>query len=1565
MYNHLIPSNAKDKSKYNWIYTKNYMSYLTEKTALLLLTNAITLVTIAQSIAPVKAQSITPANDGTGTVVTSNGNQINISGGTLSKDGANLYQSFQKLGLDSNQIANFLSNPNIQNILGRVIGGSPSYINGLLQVIGGNSNLFLMNPAGIVFGANASLNVPSDFTATTANSIWLGANKFNAVGSNDYANLVGNPNGFGFSTFQTGSIVNFSTLAVNPGNNLNLIGGTVVSTGNLSAPGGNITVASVPGQNLLRISQPGHLLSLEVQSPSPTSATPVTLVDLLTGINGGNANSVTVNSNGQVALTGSGLTVNTGDVVAKNITAQSATLSANKNLTLVTSQLETTGNLNLLAKDTVRIRDSISNPFLAQTGRNLYIQGNQSIDILALNHPQTPFVSGGNLSLVSDGNISGDAHFYSGGQFFIRNLSGGSGNFLSYYDPIIKATGNVTFGNYTGVALKVETRGDIQGGNIRITGKDTSIAASDPDQNVLTTSSALILRAGLSSVTSPSNVPVANGGTNFTPTTPASSTGSIQVGNIDTSSTTVGETVGPITLFAKGDITTGTLNASASGGNAGNGGAISLTSTNGSINIGNNIDSSGTAVGGNISFTGPVNLAAGATNITTNNALVSFNSTVNGNSNLTVDSGTGKVSFEGIVGGITALGDLAVNSTGITKFGSSVKANSLTTNTGGTTEIGGDITTTGNQTYNDAVSLGTNTTLKGNQLTVSTVDGQNNNLTLDFAQGVTVSNAIYSNIKNFISQGAGGTNLTGDFTTAEGQTYNNAVTLDNNITLDTDTGAGDIIFNGTVDGNKNLTLKAGTRNLTLDNAVNVNSLSVTAANTNIANNITTTGIQQFTGGVTLTGNNSQTFNSNNNGINFSSTINGSTSDLTLNAGTGNLTLGGDVNLNSLTANAANINANAANINANSTITGLGNASINLLANENISIRDISTKGQNINLKSNTGFVKTQNITTQGGNLDIQAQDSIKTRFLDTSSKTGNGGKVTLDSKGDILDSKGDIEVTAINTQAVPSGIGGDVNITTNNFFRATDTFIGYVPVNASISTVGIKGSGNVTITHGGNGNTPFLVGNTEKIGTKGAIVSALNNNIIPIRLYQGNYTQGNIKIITDSNIKETAEPSDKSYILQSQSISTGVTKADPGLAGVEEDFTNEVEKFSGQKFARKSLADIQAALGKIQAQTGIKSAIVYAKFSKSKSSDILTTDMDEELLNLRILTSDGQTTIMLTNATKKNVQAVAKKFSTEISDVTSKSNDYLESAQQLYRWLIKPYEAELQKQGITNLSFVMDEGLRLIPIAALHDGENFLIKKYSLGLIPSTTSTNISYSDIKKSQVLAMGASEFPQALKRENEAPIQPLPAVEIEVPSIAELWDGKYFLNDDFTRENLKNKRQNNPVTNKPFEMVHLATHGEFKDASNSYILLHDGQLPLNKVRDLGWNQPPLELLVLSACKSASGDSKTELGFAGLAVITGVKSAVGSLWSVNDAGTLVFMTEFYRQLKSTSIKAEAIRQAQLAMINGNVKLEDNKLIATNRSVDITRKISTQLKDINLSHPYYWSAFMMIGSQW
>jgi len=131
---------------------------------------ATALLSLSIDSKPIQAQSITPA-DGTGTIVTPDGNRIDISGGSLSGDGSNLFHSFGKFGLSQGQIANFLSNPEIRNILAGVVGGEASLINGLIQVTGGNSNLFLMNPAGIVFGTQASLNVPAAFTATTASSI--------------------------------------------------------------------------------------------------------------------------------------------------------------------------------------------------------------------------------------------------------------------------------------------------------------------------------------------------------------------------------------------------------------------------------------------------------------------------------------------------------------------------------------------------------------------------------------------------------------------------------------------------------------------------------------------------------------------------------------------------------------------------------------------------------------------------------------------------------------------------------------------------------------------------------------------------------------------------------------------------------------------------------------------------------------------------------------------------------------------------------------------------------------------------------------------------------------------------------------------------------------------------------------------------------------------------------------------------------------------------------------------------------------------------------------------------
>ncbi|HAX75413.1 MAG TPA: hypothetical protein DCY88_06190, partial [Cyanobacteria bacterium UBA11372] len=270
----------------------------------------------ANPSAPAYAQPIVPAPDGTNTVVTPDGNQIDITGGQTSGDRTNLFHSFTQFNLDSGQTANFISIPEIRNILGRITGGDPSRINGLIQVIGSNANLFLINPAGIIFGSSASLNVPAAFMATTANGIGFGTNFFNATGANNYNILNGTPTAFAFTMSQPGSIINAGNLTVGTGQNLALVGGTVVNTGQLTAPAGQITLLSVPGERTVRLSQPGFLLSLDVTPPGGNQPNQWTLPilslpQLLTGGTGGNATGVNINEKGQVVLTGSGIAIPT------------------------------------------------------------------------------------------------------------------------------------------------------------------------------------------------------------------------------------------------------------------------------------------------------------------------------------------------------------------------------------------------------------------------------------------------------------------------------------------------------------------------------------------------------------------------------------------------------------------------------------------------------------------------------------------------------------------------------------------------------------------------------------------------------------------------------------------------------------------------------------------------------------------------------------------------------------------------------------------------------------------------------------------------------------------------------------------------------------------------------------------------------------------------------------------------------------------------------------------------------------------------------------------------------
>ncbi|MEH2349108.1 MAG: filamentous hemagglutinin N-terminal domain-containing protein, partial [Nostoc sp.] len=312
-------------------------------------------------------------------------------------------------------------------------------------------------------------------------------------------------------------------------------------------------------------------------------------------------------------------------------------LAPQENLTLVADKLDLQGqlkagrDLTLQAQDTVKVRDSVTTPFLATALGNFTIQGNQGIDILALNHPtQTPFVSEGNLNLISDGIISGDARFASGGNFSLKSVSGGLASFVSKYDPIISSNGNVDItANYTGASLLVESKGNIRfAGDINITRPDTSVLPAGQDTATLNNSTALIMRSGQSNLayggvnsglvpaftsgTLPEGITLggdvslqrfngAGGIVSLTTVSGDVSTKRITTngGGIDINSaraiTTNGQTLntrngtnngGEISLKAtNGSINTDSLysNSSSNSGNAGQGGAITLSAINGSI----------------------------------------------------------------------------------------------------------------------------------------------------------------------------------------------------------------------------------------------------------------------------------------------------------------------------------------------------------------------------------------------------------------------------------------------------------------------------------------------------------------------------------------------------------------------------------------------------------------------------------------------------------------------------------------------------------------------------------------------------------------------------------------------------------------------------------------------------------------------------------------------------------------------------------------------------------------------------------------------------------------------
>ncbi|MGD1717190.1 CHAT domain-containing protein [Dapis sp. BLCC M172] len=696
-----------------------------------------------------------------------------------------------------------------------------------------------------------------------------------------------------------------------------------------------------------------------------------------------------------------------------------------------------------------------------------------------------------------------------------------------------------------------------------------------------------------------------------------------------------------------------------------------------------------------------------------------------------------------------------------------------------------------------------------------------------------------------------------------------------------------------------------------------------------------------------------------------------------------------------------VNSDQGYINGNNieTIAKTGDSGdIDVTAKYDINTDNISSIGGensgNISVTSLEDSVNTKNIISQAetgraGNIDISARNNINTGDITSTGLQGSGNinlttKIGEISTGELLTDTGIININQPNNNIIlpapnnpfpitpPVGSSATNNTSASRIINQTPQ----IPTNfPSLPTNNLTLPSTPPINNPGQINNFFSTINNNQIPSR--ITSNLpttNNNFIPnseVAPTQtsniNNFPQSNIninlpqsrllqkkrsrRIISNNFIKPNNNIINRPPILrQSQILSRNSLTVDIArqemISSLEKSRIDEYSNYFGVNLEPKLLSTKSARdiLAEMQQKTGKKSAVIYVNVYNDK-------------LQLILFTADGKSILKtIYEVNHAQLKEISIQFYVNIIDPKNRnSQSYLPLAQKLYNWLIYPMAAELEAANIDTLLLSMDSGFRLLPVAALHDGEKFLIEKYNISLIPSISLMNTHYNYLKNTQVLAMGASEF-------YDKPS--LPAVPVELTSITQnLWQGNTFLNEEFTRKNLIGERQNYP-----YPIIHLATHTEFRsgDMSKSYIQLWDEKLQLDKIRELGWNNPEVELLVLSACRTAVGDQNAELGFAGLAIATGVKSALGSFWLVNDEATLGLMTEFYSYLGNVNIKAEALRKAQVAMLREEVVIEDGKLMGLGslREVTLPPELAS-IKNKKFSHPYYWAGFTMVGSPW
>ncbi|GAB4371466.1 MAG: hypothetical protein Kow00121_13030 [Elainellaceae cyanobacterium] len=349
----------------------------------------------------------------------------------------------------------------------------------------------------------------------------------------------------------------------------------------------------------------------------------------------------------------------------------------------------------------------------------------------------------------------------------------------------------------------------------------------------------------------------------------------------------------------------------------------------------------------------------------------------------------------------------------------------------------------------------------------------------------------------------------------------------------------------------------------------------------------------------------------------------------------------------------------------------------------------------------------------------------------------------------------------------------------------------------------------------------------------------------------------------------------------------------------------EVENFLQQACSDTELAVIDQVIDQVNQQTDVTTAFIYTIILDDRLEVILKLPQSDQLQSHTVALSQTEVERTLTELQRSLQQKLP-----------SRLPEMQQYAKQVYDWLVAPFAATLAQSQVNTLVFVLDGALRNIPMAALYDGEAYLIQSYAVATSPGLELFTPSPLEQSTLEALVAGATtSLP-------ELGLPGLPNVEAEVNFIqTALPTTNVLLNQEFTSEALSRNIRSQAVP-----IVHIATHGQFSSRSeDTFLVTGDGdRLNINQLGELLSSreqlQPtPIELLFLSACQTVAGDKRAALGMAGVAVRSGARSTIASLWYADDEASAELVGQFYQFLTDPTVssKAEALQLAQQALLN------------------------------------------------